>query len=1376
MASTDIFMLNHLVILSWLSLLIKPRHRFTHCFVNATVFLFILRCLVTFGQLLLQKMSNTSDWNFLTLQNLFALYESAFFAVATLDHVRITELWLGLWMVKHFHSRFTCGYNVMPGADGSDPHDSSWTQERVLFSAILVITYLLSPLGLIVYFLVIQSYFHGFVAREPIDWRNPQNLKVKKVVSAIDYQFLPTKIIGFHDSFPDSLRKLYLVARKLVGITVGLIVLGFYAVYVMYCLIFHRMKTNTAEKSPRWPPASVRAHTVKCLWQSTITPQAERTWLWKLNSYWLQVCTFILFGPSGNDPLALFRAMQHDFSASLGRTSTAGFFPFGDGVGVSSYKYVKAYLESKDPPIIKDFQTIGWSVSSSLVEFCNFTTIFLPNPSHPMPDRLLISRKVVHQWLAAFPHTLVSLNDSLSKKSTLTYRSLAHLVPRQPNVEPNQDVVYRAVGETLFFLATGGLLTLGERDAYLDCVKNPFTFLPDWFNFLVAGYHKLEQGYASYEKFQIAFGRHVQGPALQAAFEAAAGHMTKTEVLQLITTVFCLGAAPAPAKLTATIIKRLWSDQSEKAQPEQGGIQQAKMVDLFHENPRNFIKESARLCPILPMVSLLSNERIARDVKTHTGADLPTNTRIHCSLVDANQDPNEFTSPSEFNPKRSATELGKIITWNGSESEIEGKSAESRPPRYCPGHDLSLRVMEHVISRFAPIVSSLSQEPKDPVPMKGFEPVLSEASKHLDDDESEVVIFLRELNSRKSLDAKTDKHYVSSLDGYTRLIMKLTGLALKGWNAKPPRAIDISEPSNLPTQQLHLKRVDAARFSATWDEDNPSSWRFHFQLVNKILNSKLWPLEDHHLQFNSTDDMIAWRCKHFPWMPAPNNPQWYGDSDELMSRFAFFGLACHHTRKLDSNEEEMELHTATLARSLVKSAYYVNDMTALSLFAVRAPFDRYGAAAYFDRERRLIGIYLSHREELVLPLSNARGLDNEWTYAKYMWRSSALAMVTIRDHLLTTHFIESNTLTNISRQFLPAGHPLRGFLKPFTYRTVTVNYSAATSLVNQGGLCHRIWGFEYDEFLKLCDYVIAHYRFRIMPDWIADNMKLEHNRSPQAECNKQRHQTTHAKEDTNSYAVSGSCPKCGFTPTDSSELHNGIDEASESNEVSDIDRSEWVKHYPIAEDLPEFWKIMRDYVRRFFELEYGREGSTEELRKDKRFTERTFMGEPCERQFISELCKPLGLNGIPSRAHLIDVVTQLMCACTGIHEHVGHVGDYLFDPSFIGTKLRRDLPSMLPSVQNYSLMLVLTVLTGMKMPGLMEDWSHLIPRVATDGPQGQSPSIMTEDQVRSHLDNYYLFKQQLAERAAKIDERHRLPDTFPFESFNPSFMECSVSV
>ena len=100
-----------------------------------------------------------------------------------------------------------------------------------------------------------------------------------------------------------------------------------------------------------------------------------------------------------------------------------------------------------------------------------------------------------------------------------------------------------------------------------------------------------------------------------------------------MTSAFCLGAAPGPAKLTANLVQRLWSDQSEEISFDINGKRKEKMVDLFYENPRNFILECARLNSILPMVSLLSNDNIVRDVKEHTGVEIPANTRIHCSLM-----------------------------------------------------------------------------------------------------------------------------------------------------------------------------------------------------------------------------------------------------------------------------------------------------------------------------------------------------------------------------------------------------------------------------------------------------------------------------------------------------------------------------------------------------------------------------------------------------------------------------------------------------------------------------------------------------------------------------------------------------------------------
>jgi hypothetical protein len=80
-------------------------------------------------------------------------------------------------------------------------------------------------------------------------------------------------------------------------------------------------------------------------------------------------------------------------------------------------------------------------------------------------------------------------------------------------------------------------------------------------------------------------------------------------------------------------------------------------------------------------------------------------------------------------------------------------------------------------------------------------------------------------------------------------------------------------------------------------------------------------------------------------------------------------------------------------------------MTALSTSRVRKPFERYGAAAYFDKNFKIIAIYWSHVPRLV-----KKG-EQLCKHAKYVWRSSFFAYVTMRDHLIVTHSIIMSIFT-----------------------------------------------------------------------------------------------------------------------------------------------------------------------------------------------------------------------------------------------------------------------------------------------------------------------------------------------------------------------------
>jgi len=327
---------------------------------------------------------------------------------------------------------------------------------------------------------------------------------------------------------------------------------------------------------------------------------------------------------------------------------------------------------------------------------------------------------------------------------------------------------------------------------------------------------------------------------------------------------------------------------------------------------------------------------------------------------------------------------------------------------------------------------------------------------------------------------------------------------------------------------------------------------------------------------------------------------------------------------------------------------------------------------------KIVGIYWSFGQTLVRPT------DPNWDYAKWVWKSSFFALVTIRDHLLISHMTEANALTTASRAHLPVDHPLRSFLKPFTFHTVTINKQAATSLINDRGLVARIWAFEHKTFLEIAAHVISTYKFRLLPEFIDPSMRAK------------------------------------------------LDEKKLTDE-----------QFPFAADATDFWNVVHHYVSDYINLFYP---SDDSINEDKAL-----------RDFMEELCKLL-VTKLSNKSRLIDVLAQLICNGTGIHEHVGSVADCLLHPDWIGTKLIAG--QTIQSVQTYTQNLALCVVTGFKMPRLIDDWSQLIP---------------VDDHFDESLRIYKQFKADLS-ALEKIIEARNKKRPYPFNSFCPSLIETSVSV
>jgi len=505
------------------------------------------------------------------------------------------------------------------------------------------------------------------------------------------------------------------------------------------------------------------------------------------------------------------------------------------------------------------------------------------------------------------------------------------------------------------------------------------------------------------------------------------------------------------------------------------------------------------------------------------------------------------------------------------------------------------------------------------------------------------------------------------LDLYTKMMLTVIRKGNLEHNADAPKAHQIREPT---VRDAHAEVIFPMVALATVDEDNemPLSKKMIAKIVDEV------QMEN----FNNTDEpwvsvdvAVAFSKKYLGDVMPPVNVK-YDElcSDEAMSRLAFSGVCCGYTRGISEDS-----HAGGRVPS---GAAFVCDLSALSTYPVKDGYERYGAIAYFGAKYGVVGIYWCHAERVVSPQ------DKDWEHAKYVWRTTIIAQCTLKDHLYETHMIESNLLTVASYDELPPTHFLRHFLKPFTFRAVTVNTNAKATLTSERGLIHRIWAFDYAQVLKIFTNLAKNYKFRTIPE----------------------------------------------------RMHPSMENVDDSV-------------FGFRADAMAFWRLMRKYVASFFDIYFA---DTEAILRDRAinaFADRLSKGLKLQ---------PFECNNGADAERFIDVVTQLLCSVTGIHEHVGQASDYVTSPEWVGARLRPD--SNMCSVQEYALLCALVCLTGMKAPKLMGDWSHLIPK---------------DEHYERVLALYNEWGADLIAASDGVRRRNKARK-YQIEAFDPRVMECSVSV
>jgi len=202
------------------------------------------------------------------------------------------------------------------------------TIRQFIFTTILSITYCKSLLGLLIYFLAKMT-------------------DLKK--------------------YEKEFNNIHIIANDILYGFIGLLILFFialpaYMILIIYCYLLDG-STQRIEQ--------IRLNSIR-------TPIRQRTFIWSMKFYLLQLVTFIQYIEHASNPYELFRSLENVCQNSLDRSC----YVFGNGIGVNSHELVKRYLQ--DIPPLKSCQSLGWQVSLSQERFCHFTSVFLSSHEHDL--------------------------------------------------------------------------------------------------------------------------------------------------------------------------------------------------------------------------------------------------------------------------------------------------------------------------------------------------------------------------------------------------------------------------------------------------------------------------------------------------------------------------------------------------------------------------------------------------------------------------------------------------------------------------------------------------------------------------------------------------------------------------------------------------------------------------------------------------------------------------------------------------------------------------------------------------------------------------------------------------------------------------------
>jgi len=926
-------------------------------------------------------------------------------------------------------------------------------------------------------------------------------------------------------------------------------------------------------------------------------------------------------------------------------------YPYLNGLAVADYALSDKYTHDPKAQKMEGLISIPLNVSTKTK---HINAKFSPTSLSTTDEKWKNSRALIKEFLKGAIHPNLKnidkekitnkINELLENKNIFKVDMKAK--DKRALIQCNvmllillNDTFNESESEALLSLINGGTL---------------FLILPSWFNFLLGGYHFERTMIPTHHKIKEAFTRNYQHENMvkfyQKCRELGYDRYDVPELLNMVVTTLLIAgffAVGSPMEYGLNLFRK---------------DKEHYFDNLYKDNKKSYTKECVRLGHTLSSVPYILRESETFTIGKKEEIVVPSNTAMLMISTQCNLDKTVFGDDTNeswqysnrFDPNRE--NLNKMISFNGMETYLDSKN-ELKAPRQCPGHDLALYTIQLSID------------------------IIMEHD-HVFHDEADDAI-------KEKLDNAKIESIHESMPKHAQKLIDALAPGIKSWNADPPQSIPTLNEDDSKIDTSATSVIVGGEFEIPDNDIFNDRTQIKDVFLKALVDNNVgreYKIEDNEKLFDSKHDMQIWRDKYMV-MPS-HNVDWSKDNvlmtDEGMSIFAFQGIGCQYTKKIDINEEKGDEYDFAVP----DNAVYINDFTFLSRYEVRENLEKYGAAAFFDVNHEIISIYVSHLDKII----NKQDNDNIhlWKYAKYVWKTCVIAGVTIKDHAIDCHLMYANTLIKAMTTLNP-NHPIYRLLLPFTFRTTYINKSLEMALFSEGGFIERVWGFPYKEIERISKESKEGFRFK--------------------------------------------------------QFNKEIYDKSMQNENNTI--------FPMKQDCNDFFEIMNEFVTKYINTYYQNK-TEDELNKDENI-----------KAFFNELKDNLKYDGKLNIDNLINIISNTICFVTGYHEHVGSAFDYVglnlnwFDSKFYKKNKNHQHYKLEQSKVDFVYFSLLNMLISVRNPMLLNDFTN---------------NLLNDEHEKGLKKIYNDWQNKLRELVKRIGNDNDNQRRFPFQNFNPKFMECSVSI